>query len=81
MVSLVPSPVFSFGGTRVSSRNNPQFSNPAGMGRFVNEDDGRRLAGYIKVQGFVECSALTNVDVPEVLNRAALLSTQRRRKI
>lgn len=48
--------------------------------RFVSEDDGRRLAGYIGADDFAECSALANVGVTEVFYKAALLTMQRRRR-
>lgn len=48
--------------------------------KFVSVDDGKNLAGYIKAEGFIECSALANVAVHDVFRTAAQLSLRKRKK-
>ncbi|XP_003741818.1 ras-like GTP-binding protein rhoA [Galendromus occidentalis] len=48
--------------------------------KFVSVDDGRNLAGYIKADAFIECSALADVAVCDVFRKAAQLSIRRRKR-
>lgn len=63
-------------GTKLDLRPPFEEVHPKDDPLFVGEDEGRKLASYIKADGFVECSALANVGVTEVFHQAALLTAQ-----